>query len=118
MATGQTTAGSGATTVSTIGSGVGGGPLLLCSILVGAAERGVRVRGLAWSSNGDRIEVDGVGAVLPDDGVSTSAGELFFQGHDNLSVSSGNRVDFAVAGTTGVTWRGWLEVELVYEYSA
>jgi len=101
-----------------IGSGVGEGSLTLCSLLIGAQERGIRVAGLAWSSAGERLAVDGVGAVMPDDGNSPSAGALFLEGHPALLCDQDeNRIDLVVNGSDGVTWRGYLRAEAVGDYS-
>lgn len=113
MATGTTSVSVGIGQAAAIGSGEGAGDLLLCSITMGASERGARVRGTAWSSDGQRLAVDAVAAIDPE------SGELLLAGHSALSVvvDQANRIDFTVAGSTGVTWRGYLEVELVYDYS-
>jgi hypothetical protein len=119
MATGIVTLPYGNDSVkAVIGSGTGEGDLTLCSISIGAQERGVRITGLAWSSMGDRLAVDGVGATMPDDGVSSNAGALFFAGHAALPYDQvANRIDLVVNGSSGVVWRGYLRAEAVGEYS-
>lgn len=116
MATGTAAAGNGALNVATVGSGQGVGVLTLCSITLGAAERAGRVRALAWSDTGERVAADGICAVVPDDGISPTAGDLLFVGHATLSVNAGH-LEFQIPAGVGETWYGWLEVDLTYDYA-
>lgn len=118
MATGHLTVAQSVTSAAVIGSGSGTGDLVLCSLSFGAQERAAHIRGLAWSSAGDRLEVDGVAAILPDDGISPDAGALLLEGHAALVLAANNTINLTVAGADGVTWRGWLVAELVYDYAA
>jgi hypothetical protein len=120
MATGSMTMAVANDVAKVVGSGSGAGNHTLCSITFQANERACLVTAKAYSSTGDAVEGHAVGCIVPDDGTGNpDAGMLLLEGHSAITVAMvNNRIDFIVGSMDGQTWRGYLKVEAVHDYSA
>lgn len=120
MATGTKTMAVGDDIAEVVGSGFGAGNQTLCSITFQPNERACLVTAKAYNNNGDAVEGHAVGCVVPDDGTGNpDAGMLLIEGHSSITVAMvNNRIDFIVGSMDGQTWRGYLKVEAVHDYSA